>query len=629
MSVNNQITVVFIGGFMMPENYIPYPTESIPSHIRVISVYPSSAASLHDRVMQIFYELKGGTVHYGEEHAAFHQHDESGATFPGKFPQWNEHNPVHLIGHSFGGLTARVLHAYLNDSDRFYGHSTTRDWVLSVNTMNAPLNGCLMVYSLGANINFAPLVRWGSPGFCIGILAHILGYIDSAYIKSNVFDFKLDHWRLGHSHEHALGTLCRALAGCCIHSSTDNAAYDMTLHSQLEWSEYLHSIPGTYYSSVVGTSYHNVTSYVTYFWYRIRPFLLRSVPRSVLGMDTSDWFAAGGDGLLSVRTQEFPFLSKIENFSLDSLPARPAPEVWHVRYVAADHLGSVELMWYHVLDTIQVFHESRGRRLQPKQLFASPSKRAQHSRSGPPDRQIPQWTLSARSVTQTSFIYRVVIATLCISLLASGDQQLPRNTLTVVPHILLSALSAMTSDGIEFFSVLARLVLLDLSQTASTEFKQHLFSLYMGFIIADALACILTPTAYEYCMPLVKVALASLLCLDADQALHWIPCLCAFDMLTICAKAGWIIRLKRLQGPSSWKWFLLWSVFTLLSLFLCGAVCSLWLHFYSLDSSGECLLCVFSLLSVVYWFTRIRDLSDAFQVELILFNKYYRHNCNN
>lgn len=53
------ITVVFIGGFLTPEDHVPYPISSIPPNIRIIPVYPSGVASLHDRVMQIFYELKG------------------------------------------------------------------------------------------------------------------------------------------------------------------------------------------------------------------------------------------------------------------------------------------------------------------------------------------------------------------------------------------------------------------------------------------------------------------------------------------------------------------------------------------------------------------------------------------
>ena len=86
-------------------------------------MYPSGASSIHDRVCQIFYELVGGQVDYGEEHSRFHNHAQFGKIFSrGKYEVWSEENPIILVGHSFGGVTARALQAYLANS-RFPGYA--------------------------------------------------------------------------------------------------------------------------------------------------------------------------------------------------------------------------------------------------------------------------------------------------------------------------------------------------------------------------------------------------------------------------------------------------------------------------------------------------------------------------
>lgn len=59
--MQNKTTVVFIGGFLMPDNWT-FHKEC--EDIRVINVFPSPVGSLHDRAIEIFYELKGGRVNY-------------------------------------------------------------------------------------------------------------------------------------------------------------------------------------------------------------------------------------------------------------------------------------------------------------------------------------------------------------------------------------------------------------------------------------------------------------------------------------------------------------------------------------------------------------------------------------
>jgi hypothetical protein len=99
------------------------------------------------RARELFYYLKGGQVDYGEEHSKACGHSRFGRiyhtgrdpeehnTWPwpfrnfffhwflhgcsnfgaGHYPVWDEHNPVHFVGHSAGAQVARVLHQMLAD----------------------------------------------------------------------------------------------------------------------------------------------------------------------------------------------------------------------------------------------------------------------------------------------------------------------------------------------------------------------------------------------------------------------------------------------------------------------------------------------------------------------------------
>ena len=68
--------------------------------------------------------------------------------FPGLYPEWDENHPIHLIGHSFGGMTIRLLLHYL-EKQAFLGFQTSPEWVKSMTTINSPHNGTHLVYGLG------------------------------------------------------------------------------------------------------------------------------------------------------------------------------------------------------------------------------------------------------------------------------------------------------------------------------------------------------------------------------------------------------------------------------------------------------------------------------------------------
>jgi hypothetical protein len=184
-----KVRVVYISGFLMPNGWISYPSAMCDNEFfEIVPVFPSATGSMHDRVCEVFFELVGGLVDYGLEHSKFHKHNRYGRDFgKGKYPKWSESNPIIVIGHSMGSLTAWILQNYLSDN-RFEGFKTNPSWIKAVFTINAPLNGTLSVYDKGLCASLPPMVRWGSAGYLIGLFAHIAEFFDS-YLFRKLFDF--------------------------------------------------------------------------------------------------------------------------------------------------------------------------------------------------------------------------------------------------------------------------------------------------------------------------------------------------------------------------------------------------------------------------------------------------------
>ena len=123
----------------------------------VPSVGPYS--STWDRTCELYAQLTGTTVDYGEAHAKAHNHLRYGRTYDTALvPNWGEKENggqrirINLIGHSFGGATVRMLASLLANGDEAEKAATGQqtsplftggkaDWVFSVTTLCAPHNG--------------------------------------------------------------------------------------------------------------------------------------------------------------------------------------------------------------------------------------------------------------------------------------------------------------------------------------------------------------------------------------------------------------------------------------------------------------------------------------------------------
>ncbi|MCR4742748.1 MAG: hypothetical protein K5866_07785 [Treponema sp.] len=117
------------------------------------SVAPQGSA--WDRACELYAQLTGTVTDYGKEHSERCGHERFGRDFSKEplIPQWDSENKINLLGHSFGGVTVRLLaHLMANGSEAERavtdpedlsplfagGHG---DWIYSVTTLAAPHNG--------------------------------------------------------------------------------------------------------------------------------------------------------------------------------------------------------------------------------------------------------------------------------------------------------------------------------------------------------------------------------------------------------------------------------------------------------------------------------------------------------
>lgn len=214
------------------------------------SVGPISSA--WDRACELYAQLTGTTVDYGEAHSAAHNHDRYGQTYSrALFAGWGPEKKIHLFGHSFGGATVRLftqiacegvaeeVAASPEDVSPFF-QGGMNDWIYSVTTLAAPHNGTTMDGTMGEN------EQTGAKYLPLTIMAGAIGNLP---IINGIYDFQLSQFGLTTvpgSYEKNVAELSEMLN---FTSSRDHAGYDLSLHGAYEINQMIDTQPGIYYFS--------------------------------------------------------------------------------------------------------------------------------------------------------------------------------------------------------------------------------------------------------------------------------------------------------------------------------------------------------------------------------------------
>lgn len=215
------------------------------------SVGPASSA--WDRACELYAQLTGTRVDYGEAHAKEFAHERYGETYESALiPHWGEMDEngnqikINLVGHSFGGATVRLLAHFLA-----YGDETEKaaapdssplfaggkgDWVYSITALTAPHNGTTLLYAIGDGT---------------ALVSSLLSVAGLAVKELAKYGIHIDPSMASHDFEEIVR----------LSKTKDNAYYDLTLTGADALNATIKEYAGTYYFSfaVDGTQDGKVT----------------------------------------------------------------------------------------------------------------------------------------------------------------------------------------------------------------------------------------------------------------------------------------------------------------------------------------------------------------------------------
>ncbi len=220
----------------------------------------SSIGGAWDRACEIYASLTGTQVDYGIAHSKKYGHERFGKVYTeAKLPHWGqiaddgEIQKIHLIGHSFGGATVRMLShlmTYGSEEERAVtpadelsplfagGHG---DWLKSVTAIAGPFNGTTVIDAIGILVPTLKVISF--VGF-----ANVLG--NTPFRK--IYDMQLVQWKItsdrdGKAHPLYIGRLGRVRK---FWKSHDDCFWDLCLAGAKELNEFLESNPNAYQFSI-------------------------------------------------------------------------------------------------------------------------------------------------------------------------------------------------------------------------------------------------------------------------------------------------------------------------------------------------------------------------------------------
>tara|TARA_Y100001934_G_C12385631_1_gene795464 strand:- start:11915 stop:13117 length:1203 start_codon:yes stop_codon:yes gene_type:complete len=210
-----------------------------------LSVGPIS--SNWERAIECYYQIKGGAVDYGQAHSEMYNiiRKPKTKTYNGLYPEWSSKKPIHIVAHSMGGQTARMLNYlltqefYIDEENKLKEESRLlggiqNNMIKSITTISTPHDGTTLT---GIVTKTIPFIQ-----YFVGV---------AGVIGTQFYDFDLEQFSFLRKKEESWQNYLKRMRNHEAWKTKNISSWDLGLDGAKELNNYLQASPDIYYFSFV------------------------------------------------------------------------------------------------------------------------------------------------------------------------------------------------------------------------------------------------------------------------------------------------------------------------------------------------------------------------------------------